>query len=294
MDVSEFSLALDDGRSLDVRVAGSPGGVPLVAHHGTPSSGRAYPPYADAAAERGMRLVTYSRPGYAGSTRDPGRSVGDCAADTAAIVDHLGADRFYTTGQSGGGPHALACAALLPDRVISCATTAGVGPFDVDGLDFLAGMADENVEEMTAALEGEAALRPYLEAFAKVFADVTPDELAAELGGLVSPVDVEALTGDFAEHATVMLQESVSTGVWGWFDDDVAFVRDWGFSLADIRVPVTVWQGAQDRMVPFAHGEWLAAHIPAARARLFQEHGHLSLIVGSFPDIVDDMIGANT
>jgi pimeloyl-ACP methyl ester carboxylesterase len=294
MEESKFSLALEDGRSLDVRVSGAPGGVPLVAHHGTPSSGRSYPPYAEAAAARGMRLVTYSRPGYAGSTRDPGRSVGDCAADTAAIVDHLGADRFYTTGQSGGGPHALACAALLPDRVISCATTAGVGPFDADGLDFLADMADENVEEMTAALEGASALEPYLESFAKVFADVTPDQLAAELGGLVSPVDVEALSGEFAEHATAMLKESVSTGVWGWFDDDVAFVSDWGFAIADIRVPVTVWQGAQDRMVPFAHGEWLAAHIPAAKAHLFQEHGHLSLVVSSFPDIVDDLIGAGT
>ncbi|MGH2597482.1 MAG: alpha/beta fold hydrolase [Actinomycetota bacterium] len=294
MDVSEFSLALDDGRSLDVHVMGSPDGVPLVAHHGTPSSGLPFPPYADVAAARGVRLVTYSRPGYAGSTRDAGRSVADCAGDTAAIVDHLGADRFYTTGQSGGGPHALACAAMLPERVISCATTAGAGPWDAEGLDFLAGMADENIEEMGAAVEGEDALRLYLEKFADTFAHVTPDGLAAELGGLVSPVDVQALTGEFAEHATAMLKEAVSIGVWGWLDDDMAFVRDWGFALTDIRVPVTVWQGAEDRMVPFAHGEWLAAHIPTAKARLFQEHGHLSLIVCSFPDIVDDLIGAGT
>lgn len=292
MDVREFSLSLEAGRSLDVRVAGAPDGVPLVAHHGTPSSGRPYPPYVEAAAERGLRLVTYSRPGYAGSTRDPGRSVGNCADDTAAILDHLGTDRFYTTGQSGGGPHALACAALLPDRVISCATTAGVGPFDAEGLDFLAGMADENVEEMTAAVEGEDILRPYLEKLAGSFADVTPQELASELGGLVSPVDIQALTGEFAEHATEMLKESVSTGVSGWLDDDAAFVKDWEFALDDIRVPVTVWQGAQDRMVPFAHGEWLAAHIPAASARLFSDEGHLSLIVGSFAEIVDDLIGA--
>ncbi len=292
MDVTEFLLELDDGRSLLVRVAGPAGGIPLVAHHGTPSTGRPFAPYVEAAEARGLRLVTYTRPGYATSTRHPGRTVADCARDTAQVADRLGAERFYTTGQSGGGPHALACAALLPDRVIACATTAGAGPWDEDGLDFLAGMAEENVEEMSAALEGAEPLRAYLERFAGVIASATPDGLAEELGGLVSPVDADALTGAFAEHATAMVQEAVSTGVWGWLDDDVAFVHPWGFNLADIRVPTTVWQGGQDRMVPFAHGEWLAAHIPGAKARLREDEGHLSLIVGSFPEILDDLMEA--
>ncbi len=292
MDVSEFHLELEDGRSLLVRVAGPDNGVPLVAHHGTPSSGLAFPPYVEAASVRGLRFVTYTRPGYATSARHASRTVADCAHDTAQIVDHLGAARFYTTGQSGGGPHALACAALLPDRVIACSTTAGAGPFNVEGLDFLAGMADENVEELGAAVEGEAPLRAYIERFAQSIAAVTPEGLAAELGGLVSPVDAQALTGEFAAHATAMVQEAVSTGVDGWLDDDLSFVRRWGFDLADIRVPTTVWQGGQDRMVPFAHGEWLAANIPGAKPRLLTEEGHLSLIVGSFPRIVDDMMEA--
>ena len=292
MDVTESLLELDDGRALLVRVAGPPDGVPLVAHHGTPSSGRPFAPYVEAASERGIRLVTYTRPGYATSSRCQGRSVADCAHDTAQVVDHLGAERFYTTGQSGGGPHALACAALLPDRVIACSTTAGVGPWDQEGLDFLAGMADENVEEIGAALEGDAPLRAYLERFAQVIAGATPEGLAQELGGLVSRVDAGALTGEFAAHATAMVQEAISTGVWGWFDDDMAFVRPWGFALADIRVPITVWQGAHDRMVPFAHGAWLAAHIPGAESRLLPDEGHLSLIVGSFPRILDDMMEA--
>ena len=292
MDETESLLELDDGRVLLVRAAGPSDGVPLVAHHGTPSSGRPFAPYVEAASERGLRLVTYTRPGYATSSRHPGRTVADCAHDTAQVVDHLGADRFFTTGQSGGGPHALACAALLPDRVIACSTTAGVGPWGQEGLDFLAGMAEENVEEMGAAVEGEAPLRDYLERFAEAIAGATPEGLAEELGGLVSPVDADALTGEFAAHATAMVQEGVSTGVWGWFDDDMAFVRPWGFDLADIRVPITVWQGAQDRMVPFAHGEWLAAHIPDAQPRLLADEGHLSLIVGSFPRILDDMMEA--
>lgn len=293
MDVTEFSLDVGGGRSLDARVAGPEDGVVLVSHHGTPSTGRPFRPYVEASAERGLRLVTYTRPGYAASTRVPGRSVADCAADTARIADHLGADRFYTIGQSGGGPHALACAALLPERVISCATTAGVGPWGADGLDFLAGMADENVREFSAALAGADELCAYLERDAVSLRDATADDLAEALGGLVSPVDVAALTGEVAEHSMAMLHEAISTGIWGWFDDDVAFTRPWGFALADIRVPVTVWQGAQDRMVPFAHGEWLAANIPTAKARLLDDEGHLSLVVGSFPQILDDLMAVS-
>lgn len=293
MNVTELSLDVGGGRSLDVRVVGPEDGVVLISHHGTPSSGRPFAPFAEAAAERGLRLVAYSRPGYAGSTRMPGRSVADCAADTAVIADHLRADRFYTIGQSGGGPHTLACAALLPDRVISCATTAGVGPWNAAGLDFLAGMADENVAELGAAVEGGEALRRNLESQAESLRLATAADLAEALGDLVSPVDVAALTGEFAEHATAMVHESISTGVDGWFDDDMAFVHPWGFDLADIRVPVTVWQGAQDRMVPFAHGEWLAAHVAGAKARLFHDEGHLSLIVGSFPKILDDLMAVS-
>ena len=194
------------------------------------------------------------------------------------------------TGQSGGGPHALACAALLPDRVISCATTAGVGPFDADGLDFLAGMAQENIDEMGAAIEGAEALEGFLQNDAEKLRAATASDLSAALGGLVSPVDVRALTGAFAEHAIGMLHEAVSTGIWGWFDDDMAFVRPWGFDVAAISVPVTVWQGAQDRMVPLAHGQWLAANVAGAKARLVDDEGHLSLIVGSFPKILDDLM----
>ena len=293
MDVTELSLDVGEGRSLDVRIAGPRDGAILVAHHGTPSTGRPFRPSVEAAGERGVRIVSYSRPGYAGSTRDTHRSVASCAADTARIVDHLGVERFFTSGQSGGGPHALACAALLPDRVVACATTAGVGPWKADGLDFLAGMADENVQEFGAALAGADELRAFLERDADSLRDTTADDLAEALGGLLSPVDVAALTGEVAEHSTAMLHEAISTGIWGWFDDDVAFTTPWGFDLADIRVPVTVWQGAQDRMVPFAHGKWLAANIPTAKARLLPEEGHLSLIVGSFPQILDDLMAVS-
>ncbi|HEU4398107.1 MAG TPA: alpha/beta fold hydrolase [Actinomycetota bacterium] len=290
MDVSSFSLALSDGRSLDVDVSGPDGGTPLVVHHGTPGERSQYPPFAEAVAARGLRYVSYSRPGYGGSSRHPGRAVADCAADAVAVLDRLGARRCYTVGASGGGPHALACAALHSDRVLACATVAGVGPFGGEGLDFLEGMGRENHEEFGAALAGPALLQAYLEQQAETFAGITGPQVAAALGDLVSPVDVAALTGDFAAYVAASLRGAVSNGIWGWFDDDLAFTRPWGFSLDDIGVPVVVWQGGQDRMVPFAHGRWLVAHLPSARAKLLPAEGHLSIAVQKFGEIVDELL----
>jgi pimeloyl-ACP methyl ester carboxylesterase len=291
MDVSSFSLQLPDGRALDVSVSGG-GGTPLLVHHGTPGDRTPYPPFAGAAAARGLRYVSYSRPGYGGSSRQPGRAVADCAADAAAVLDRLGAQRCYTLGASGGGPHALACAALLPDRVLACATVAGVAPFDAAGLEFLAGMGQENQQEFGAALAGPAQLQAYLEREAPALAGVTGAQVAAALGDLVSPVDVAALRGDFADYVAESFRGALSSGIWGWFDDDLAFTRPWEFQLGGIAVPVLVWQGAQDRMVPFAHGRWLAAHLTRVTANLLPGEGHLSIAVDKFGEVVDQLLAS--
>jgi pimeloyl-ACP methyl ester carboxylesterase len=290
MDLVSFELRLSDGRSLDVEVSGPDGATPLVVHHGTPGERSQYPPFAAAAAAKGLRYVSYSRPGYGGSSRQPGRAVADWAADTAAILAHLSADRCYTVGASGGGPHALACAALLADRVLACATVAGVGPFGAEGLDFLQGMGRENHEEFGAALAGPAELQAYLEREAASLAEITGQRVATAFGDLVSAVDVAALTGDFAAFVAASFRRALANGVWGWFDDDVVFTRPWGFELASINVPVVVWQGGQDRMVPFAHGQWLAAHLPSARAMLLLAEGHLSIKVAKFGEIVGELL----
>jgi pimeloyl-ACP methyl ester carboxylesterase len=292
MEVSSFSLGLSEGRSLEVSVSGPEQATPLILHHGTPSDRTQYRPFAEAAAARGLRLISYSRPGYGGSSRQPGRAVADCAADTLAIVEQLGAGRFYTAGWSGGGPHALACAALLSDRVLACATIASVGPFGATGLDFLAGMGRENHEEFGAALAGPSELQAYLQREAQALTKVTGDQIAAALGDLVSPVDVGTITGEFAAYLATTFRQAVSTGIWGWFDDDLAFTRPWGFDLDDVGVPTVVWQGGQDRMVPFTHGQWLAMHVPGARPRLLSEEGHLSIAVASFGKIVDDLLAS--
>ncbi len=277
-----------DGRRLEALVAGPHGGLPLVFHHGTPGGLVPMQPLVAAASARGMRTVMYSRPGYGGSTAQPGRSVADAAGDVADILGALGATTFMTAGWSGGGPHALACAALLPGRCLAAACVAGVAPYLAEGLDWAAGMAAENVEEFAAAKRGEAALTGYLQAQADGLANVAAAQVAESLGGLVSAADKAVLAADFAEFLAASFRAALTAGVAGWRDDDLAFVRGWGFALDAVRA-VAVWQGDQDRMVPYSHGAWLSLHIPGARAHLIPGAGHLTFAAAGWDDILADL-----
>jgi pimeloyl-ACP methyl ester carboxylesterase len=299
LETERRSITVPDGRKVDVLIAGPSDGLPLVLHEGTPIGLVLYPPTVRAAQVRGLRVILAARPGYEGSTPRPGRRVADVAQDTAAVLDELGADTFVTAGWSGGGPHALACAAGLPGRCLAAASIAGVAPYHAPGLDFLAGMGQENVDEFAAAVRGEAALTQFLEHEMPVVRAVTGTEVARALGGLVIAADQAVLTGEFAEYVAGGLRAAMTSGVAGWRDDDLAFVKDWGFSLgwdpetpaADPpAAPVAIWQGDQDMMVPFAHGQWLAAHIPGARTHLLLGEGHLSLTVSSLDRILDDLL----
>jgi pimeloyl-ACP methyl ester carboxylesterase len=216
--------------------------------------------------------------------------VADVAPDVRSLAGALGLERLHVVGHSGGGPHALACGALLPGLVASVATIAGVAPWGADGLDWLAGMAPENHDEFHAALAGETVLERHLEPWRETLAGINADGVAAALGELVSDVDRAALAGAYAESTAARFRCAVHVDAGGWIDDDLAFTRDWGFALTEIGCPVAIWQGAQDRMVPFAHGEWLAAHVPDAHARLYREEGHLSLAVARYTEIVADVV----
>jgi pimeloyl-ACP methyl ester carboxylesterase len=288
--MAEVKVSAPDGRTLDVTVEGPEDGDLVINHHGTPGGGgEIYPPWVSAAAERGIRLAAHARPGYAGSDRHEGRSVADCAADAAAIADALGADRFYAMGGSGGGPHALACAALLPERVISAASIAGVAPFGAEGLDWVEGMGEENHQEFAAAQAGSAELSAFLAPEAEQLRSITGEQVATALGDLISESDAAVLTGEYADHTARDMAEGLAPGYWGWFDDDMAFLRDWGFDLASIGVPVSIWQGSDDRFVPPSHGEWLAAHVGGARPHLLEGEGHLSLALGRYGEILDEL-----
>lgn len=279
-----------DGRLLDVYVEGPSDGDVLVFQTGTPSAPVPYGPLLRTMTERGLRYVGVTRPGYGSSTRLPDRNVADVVGDIRAVLDHMGVDRAWTLGWSGGGPHALACGALLADRIAAVATIGCPAPHGVAEIDFLAGMGEENVEEFNAALEGPEALIVFKERNWPIFRAVTGEEVASALGDLVDDVDRGALTGEFAEWAATAFREGLRESYWGWFDDDMADIKPWGFDLNAIAVPVHVWQGRHDRMVPYAHGEWLAAHIPSAIPHLFEEHGHLSLAVDSIGLILDELV----
>ncbi len=289
-DFAPTMLQLADGRTLQLWLAGPEDGIPLVFHSGSPSIGSPYPHSVAKAGDRGLRWVGMARPGYGSSTRQPGRTVASVAADVAQVLDHLGAERSYTMGESGGGPHALATAALLPDRVLGAATLGSVGPFNAAGLDWLAGMGAENITEFGAAVTGPDALQRWLETDGTWVATVTGADVAKAYGDLVDDVDRAALTGEYADWEAACLRACVSSGFWGWFDDDMAFIRDWGFDLGVIQPPVAIWQGEHDRMVPFAHGVWLAEHVHGARAELRSDQGHLSLAQSAFGEILDDLI----
>lgn len=283
-------LTLPDGRRLDLYLAGPDDGLPLVYHHGSPSSGIPDPPFVAALTERGLRYVACSRAGYGSSSRRPGRSVADMTVDVTAMLDHIGAQSAYCFGWSGGGPHAIACAALLPDRIRAVATVGGVAPWPAEGLDWFAGMGPENVEEFKATIEDPVASARSAAELWPVWRVVTAADIADAFGGLIDDVDRGSLTGDFAESVAASTREGLREGYWGWVDDDLAFTRPWGFDLAAIRVPVHIWQGGHDRMVPFGHGEWLASHIPSAVPHLLPGEGHLSLVVGKLAAIVDALI----
>jgi len=274
-----------DGRTLTVREGGDAAGLPVLTISGTPGSSTLYEPHARDAAEKGIRLFSYDRPGYGGSTRHKGRNVADCAADIAAVADALGIERFCVWGISGGGPHALAAAALLPDRVIATAALASVAPYDAEGLDYLEGMGELNVEEFGVIFEGEEAHRTSMEKQREELLSATPDQLVELWQTLLGPSDREVATGELAAFLLEHIRAGIEPGGEGWLDDDVAFVTPWGFDLASICVPVQLWQGEQDRFVPYGHGVWLAEHIPGVDARLTAEDGHLTLAQRRIPEV---------
>ena len=274
-----------DGAVLEYLVSGPPDGRTLLFQPGTPNAGAAFRAIVEPAAERGLRTVSYSRPGYGQSTPRPGRTVADAAVDMATVLDAVGAREFVTLGWSGGGPHALAAGALLPERCQAVAVLAGVAPYPAHGIDWFTGMGEGNIEEFDAALAGADELSALLESFAAELATVTGAGVTEALASVLSPVDRAALTGEFAEEMAAAMRRAVASGIAGWRDDDLAFVKDWGFPLDQISVPVDIWQGRQDRMVPFEHGQWLAAKVPNAQAHLFATEGHLSM-VNQIPDLL--------
>ncbi|HJQ50206.1 MAG TPA: alpha/beta hydrolase [Gaiellaceae bacterium] len=284
--MTELDVTLRDGRTLHVYDEGDPDGKVVVLHHGTPGSGLIYPPDLERGRDRGLRLVSYDRAGYSGSTRKPARSVVDVVADIEDVLDSLEVERYASLGGSGGCPHSFACGARS-ERCLAAAAIASPTPYPAEGIEFMAGMGEQNIKEFGLALEGPEKLEPYLEREAAEFRKASPEQLKDVLASVLPPVDAAVLTGERAEHAKRDFDRAIAHGVAGWLDDDLAFTKPWGFELSEIRVPTLLWQGVQDKMVPVSHARWLAERIPGVEAHITEEDGHLSISVGRLGEIYD-------
>jgi pimeloyl-ACP methyl ester carboxylesterase len=276
--VETRTISAGGGRELCVELAGEPDGKPILVHAGEPMSRLLYGGWIADAEQKGIRLIGYDRPGYGGSTAYPGHTVASGAQDVRAIAEALGHGRLGIWGISGGGPYALACAALLPDLAVAVGAVASLAPYGIEGFDYFAGMGELNVEGTKLFFSDPEAERRDLREGREEILAATPEQFAEQMEGLLSPVDAEALTGDLARWLTETHKVAVSPGDQGWWDDGAAHLASWGFDLRDIRVPVKIWHGRQDRMVPVQHGQWLAANVPGAEADISDRDGHLTMI----------------
>ncbi len=269
----EFRSA--DGRRVVFSRYGPADGHRVLFHYGSPGTRHLGPRMVEAVERHGIQLLVLDRPGYGASTRRPGRRIADVAEDVGLLADMHGWDRFAVWGGSGGGPHALACASLLADRVLRCASVVGPAPYDADGLDWFEGMSPGNVEEFSRALEGEAAYRPLVERLAREAVEAT------RAGEVSIPTDYELPEADLAALRSRLtdpghLERTIAAhtdGVDGWIDDCMAMTRPWGFDPATVQLPVSIWYGPDDVLCPRGHAEWLLSRIPGAeRHELPHDH----------------------
>lgn len=284
-----------DGRTLGVAEWGDPSGRPVFSLHGTPGSRLRRPPDEEPLRAAGLRVLMYDRPGYGASDRDRGRSVVDCVADIVAIADSLGLAEFHVIGGSGGGPHALAAGARLPDRVLGVEAIVSPAPIDKIDFDFMAGMDALNVEEFGWAFDSEEVLHRELTVQAAKFLGQFEDESADVLGQVeFGDADREVMArADVKRSMGEMVAEAFRSGVWGWVDDDLAMTVPWGFDLEEISVPVTVRYGSHDVLVPAAHGEWLGRHVPGARVVVDDSGGHM-ISPEEMLEIMVDLVGGRS
>jgi len=276
-----------DGRLLCVESGGEPAGLPVLVHTGTPNSRHLSASWLEDAQDRGIHLISYDRPGYGGSTPQPERTVASCVDDVRDIAKAFGAARLAVWGISGGGPHALACAALAPDLVVAVASLAAVAPYEADGLDYFTGMGQYNVDDTRLFMADRAAALEKTHRDREEMLETTPEGLHKAFESLLSPADAAVLTMDIAKELVASLQSGLAPGDDGWWEDSCALLGPWGFSLGNIHIPVQVWHGAHDRFVPFQHGEWIAKNIPGADVHLTDTDGHLTLAVNRVPEVHD-------
>ncbi len=283
--ILKYTVRTADGRQLSTQVYGDPDGRPVFLLHGTPGSRLGPHPRSAVLHRLGVQLISFDRPGYGESDRLEGRRVADIVADVEAIADAHDLGRFSVVGRSGGGPHALACAALLADRVTRVAVLVGIAPHGADGLDWFDGMAQSNVVEFTAAVNSYADIVAHTrEVASAVRAD--PASLIARLHAELPDSDRRVVADRGIRSMLIKTYaEALRTSDYGWIDDAVAFCSDWGFDPASITIPVLLWHGASDVFSPASHARWLADKIPSATVVVQAGAAHFGAL-DVLPDIL--------
>jgi len=279
-------------RTLEVLLGGDPAGLPLLFHSGSPSAVVEHPLLEEAAVAAGLRLIMLSRAGYGGSSPRPLPERGPLMVhdlpDIVAVLDHLAVHQFVTLGWAGGGPRALLCAARLGTRCLAAATVASIAPVDAPGLDWVAGMVPESVVELAAAAQGARAYEAHLARLFAPYLEADAETVTASLMGVVDPVDRPMITLEYAGYLARCFRRAAIQGVRGARDDGLAVLSRWGFEVDEVEAPVAVWHGGRDATVPYAHGAWLATHVPGAHGHLLPEDGHLTML-GRLEEILLDL-----
>ncbi len=284
MAYREEQIQTSDGRTLEVATVGSPSGATVYFHHGTPGTTRTVKSLEGLLEYGDFYLVTASRPGYGQSSRRADRSIASVIDDVSSALAHVGRDEYVALGWSGGGPHALASAAL-DEHCRAAVTLASVAPADVD-FDWTEGMGPENVEEFDLAKEGGPAYEEYMAATGEILGDATTDNIIELIGGLLSQPDRDALADDHARELFVEATHHAFVNGWrGYFDDNVAMMSPWGFDVGDVAIPVHFFYGDEDLMVPPPHGQWLSTHVPGATTSHHPKDGHISIFANHLGDV---------
>ncbi len=278
--MKKFSVKVDE-RVLEASESGDAGGYPVFFLHPTPGSRVMLRPQEEHAAKHGVRLISYSRPGYSGSSRQPGRKVADGALDVISIADHLGIDIFSVLGYAEGGPHALSAAALAPDRVRSAATISSYAPFDAPGLDFYSGMGEFSRQDFKLLVSDEDKWDSSNMGTIETIRQSTKDQIGGLLKSMYTDADAAVVSDDLIEYMIGSVLDGCSVGINGVRDDRQALTSPWGFDPKSIRIPIQIWHGSLDSFVPLGHGKWLSSSIRGAESHFEESEGHLSVFVNN-------------
>ncbi|HKJ96465.1 MAG TPA: alpha/beta hydrolase [Thermoplasmataceae archaeon] len=280
----KFSVS-SGSRKLNALETGASRGIPVFFLHPAPGSRVMYKPQVDNANNTGVRLISYSRPGYGGSEREEGRNISGAAEDVLAIADDLGIERFGVIGYAEGAPHALSCAAREPERVVAISAISGYAPFNAEGFDFFAGMGDYATKDFNMLLNKDQKWEESNLQAVETLRQSTRDRLVQLIGSMYSEADAKAVSDDLVDFMIDSVLDGCSEGIDGVREDRLALTRLWGFDVGSIRVPTQIWHGEQDTVVPIQHSQWLASEIPGAEVHLEGDEGHLSTFVNNINDV---------